>query len=320
MNKIDLNGAWEFKAVDKYRRLPKEISGITEWMSGAVPGTVHTDLLTNGKIPDPFYRMNEEDVQWVDSQQWVYRREFEVDEKFLKEKSIELVAEGLDTYSSIRINNRRLGTTADMFVEHRFNAKRFLRKGTNHIEILFDSPVLRSKAIEKKHGVLAAGHEPHRIYVRKAQYSFGWDWGPRLATSGIWRGISLEAHSQGALRYPFVKVISLTKNEAVVELSIDVSLFTTASLQLRTEICDEKVIVTDRRRAKKGKMKFRLRIKKPQIWWPNGYGGQPMYRASITLTSRDAEVERLEVPFALRTVSLCGDEISSFPFSRGAGP
>ncbi len=304
MNKIDLNGTWEFKAVDKYRRLPKEISGITEWMSGAVPGTVHTDLLTNGKIPDPFYRMNEEDVQWVDSQQWVYRREFEVDEKFLKEKSIELVAEGLDTYSSIRINNRRLGTTADMFVEHRFNAKRFLRKGTNHIEILFDSPVLRSKAIEKKHGVLAAGHEPHRIYVRKAQYSFGWDWGPRLATSGIWRGIRLETHSQGALRYPFVKVISLTKNEAVVELSLDVSLFTPASLQLRTEICDEKVIVTDRRRAKKGKMKFRLRIKKPQIWWPNGYGGQPMYRASITLTSRDAEVERLEVPFALRTVRL----------------
>jgi beta-mannosidase len=175
--------------------------------------------------------MNEEQVQWVDSQQWVYRREFEVDEDFLKEKRIELVAEGLDTYASIRINNKPVATTADMFVEHRFNVKNFLLNGKNLIEILFDSPVLRSKAIEKKHGVLAAGHEPHRIYVRKAQYSFGWDWGPRLATSGIWRTIRLEAHSQGAMRSPFVKVVSLTKHEAVVELSIDVSLFTSAPMQ-----------------------------------------------------------------------------------------
>ena len=77
MKKIDLNGAWQFKAVDKYRTLPKDITGITEWMNGTVPGTVHMDLMANGKIPDPFYRMNEDQVQWVDSQQWVYRRDFE---------------------------------------------------------------------------------------------------------------------------------------------------------------------------------------------------------------------------------------------------
>ena len=304
MKKIDLNGAWEFKAVDTYRALPKDITGVAEWMSGTVPGTVHTDLLPNGKIPDPFYRMNEEQVQWVDSQQWVYRREFEVDEDFLKEKRIELVAEGLDTYASIHINNKPVASTADMFVEHRFNVKKFLLNGKNLMEILFDSPVLRSKAIEKKHGVLAAGHEPQRIYVRKAQYSFGWDWGPRLATSGIWRTIRLEAHSQGAMRSPFVKVVSLTKHEAVVELSIEISLLTSTPMRLNIEICDEKVIVTDRRRAKKGDMKFRLCIKKPQVWWPNGYGGQPMYRAIFSLVSKGEEVERLEISFALRTVRL----------------
>ena len=304
MKKIDLNGTWEFKAVDKYRALPKDISGIAEWMSGTVPGTVHTDLLAQEKIPDPFYRMNEEQVQWVDSQQWVYRREFEVDEDFLKEKRIELVAEGLDTYADIRINNKPVATTADMFVEHRFNVKNFLLDGKNLIEILFDSPDLRSKAIEKKHGVLAAGHEPHRIYVRKAQYSFGWDWGPRLATSGIWRGIRLEGYAQAALQSPFVKVISLTKNKAVVELSIDVSLFTRAPVRLRTEIRDEKVIVTDQRKVKKGRMKFRVHIGEPKLWWPNGCGEQPMYRAIFSLLLKDEEVERLEAPFALRTVRL----------------
>ncbi len=304
MKKIDLNGTWKFKAVDHYRMLPRDVSGVTEWMSGTVPGTVHTDLLANGKIPDPFYRMNEEEVQWIDSQQWVYRRDFEVDADFLKGKRVELIAEGLDTYAAIRINGKPVAATADMFVEHRFNVKKFLRKGKNFIEILFDSPVLRTKALEKKYGALSAGHEQHRMYVRKAQYSFGWDWGPRLTTSGIWRSIRLEARAHAALQSPFVKVVSLTKNEAVVELSIDVSLFTSVPVQLQTEICYEKMIAADRRKVKKERVKFRIRIKKPKLWWPNGYGEQPMYRAIFSLVSKDKEVERLEVPFALRTVRL----------------
>ena len=304
MKKIELNGTWHFKAVDKYRKLPEEITGITEWMNGTAPGTVHTDLLANGKIPDPFYRMNEQQVQWVDSQQWLYRREFEVDDDFLGERRIELIAEGLDTYAHIRINGREVAISANMFVEHRFNVKKFLRNGKNLIEILFDSPVMRSKALEKKHGTLVAGDEPHRAYVRKAQYSFGWDWGPRLTTTGIWRSIRLEAHAHAALQAPFVKVISVTKGEAVIELSIDVSLFTAAPMQLRTDIWDEKIIISDQRQVKSGWMKFRVHIKKPKVWWPNGYGEQPMYRAIFSLVLKDEEIERLEVPFAIRRVRL----------------
>jgi len=304
MKKIELNGTWSLKAVDRYRTMPKEITGAVQWMNGFVPGTVHTDLLANGKIPDPFYRMNEQQVQWVDSQQWLYRREFDIDEGFLREKYIELVAEGLDTYADIRINGKAVAITANMFVAHRFNVKEFLRTGKNLIEILFDSPVMRSKVLDKKLGALDVGHEPHRIYVRKAQYSFGWDWGPRLATSGIWRNIGLEAHEHGALQSPFVKVLSVTKNDAVVELSIDVSLFSPVSMQLVTEIWDEHIVITDQRRVKNGGMKFRLRIKKPKLWWPNGYGEQPMYRAIFSLLLKEEEVERLGVPFALRTVRL----------------
>ncbi|MGA7160255.1 MAG: sugar-binding domain-containing protein [Bacteroidota bacterium] len=304
MKQIVLNGTWSFKAVDKYRTMPKEVAEVTEWMSGSVPGTVHTDLLANGKIPDPFYRMNEQQVQWIESQQWVYRREFNIDAEFLETKHIELVAEGLDTYAHIRINGKPVAETANMFVEQRFDAKKSLLTGKNLIEILFDSPVMRTKALEEKHGSLDAGHEPHRIYVRKAQYSFGWDWGPRLTTSGIWRSIGLEAHEHAALRSPFVKVISLSKNEAVVEVSIDVSLFSAAPIQLRTDICDEHASLMDLRRAKSGLMKFRARIKKPKLWWPNGYGEQPLYRAVFSLLLKNEEIEHLELPFAIRTVRL----------------
>ena len=304
MKKMELDGTWHFKAVDTYRTLPKDITGITEWMDGTVPGTVHTDLLANEKIPDPFYRMNEQQVQWVDSQQWLYRREFEVDDDFLGEKRVELVAEGLDTYAHIRINNRPVAITANMFVEHRFDVKKFLRGGKNILEIVFDSPTVRPKALERKHGMLQVANNSHRAYVRKAQYSFGWDWGPRLTTSGIWRDIRLEAHAHAILQSPYVKVISVTKNEAVVEMSIDASLFTGAPMQLRTDIWDESVIVTDQRRAKTGRMTFRVRIKKPNLWWPNGYGEQPMYRAVCSLLLKNEEVERVEVPFAIRTVRL----------------
>ena len=304
MKKIELNGSWSFKAIDKYRMLPKEMAGVTAWMDGSVPGTVHTDLLANGKIPDPFYRMNEQEVQWVDSLQWMYRREFDIDGDFLREKYIELNAEGLDTYAEIRINGTPVAATENMFVEHKFNVKKFLREGKNLIEILFDSPVMRSRALEKKHGPLAANHEPHRMYVRKAQYSFGWDWGPGLTTSGIWRNIGLEAHEHAILQSPFVKVISIAKSEAVVELSIDVSLFSAVPMQLVTGIWDEHVVVTDQRQGKNARMKFRVRMKEPKRWWPNGYGEQPMYRAVFSLVVKGEEVERLEVPFALRTVRL----------------
>jgi beta-mannosidase len=315
MKKIDLNGVWQFKAIDKYHLLPQSLADAAQWMDGTVPGTVHTDLLANRRIPDPFYRMNENQVQWISSQQWMYRREFGVEEEFLHERRIELVAEGLDTYADIRINGRSVASTADMFVEHRFNIKKYLRHGANRIEILFDSPDVRAKALEKKYAPLMAGHEPHRIYARKAQYSYGWDWGPRLATSGIWRDISIEGHSAGLLQSPFVKVITQTKREALVEFSVDVSLFASARMRLQTELSDGTVVVIDRRPAKKGWMKFRLRIKNPKLWWPNGYGEQPIYRGVCRLLMNDEEVEQLEFPFALRTVRLLqkpDDEGSTF--------
>src|SRR3990172_3970071 len=195
MKKIELQGGWRVRAIDKYRTLPTSKRSVTRWMKGTVPGTVHTDLLANGKIPDPFYRMNEKDVQWIDMQQWLYRKQLDVPADFLKERRIDLVAEGLDTYAEIRINNKRVGETANMFVEHRLDVKRYLRAGRNTIEVLFDSPSIRSKELERKHGRLQVALEPHRVYIRKAQYSFGWDWGPKLTTSGIWRPIYFEAWS-----------------------------------------------------------------------------------------------------------------------------
>ncbi len=318
IKKLDLNGTWRFKAVNAYNALTKEKREVKRWMDGNVPGTVHMDLLagksreagsrTAGKIPDPFYRMNENEVQWVDSQQWLYQRNFVIPTVVLKEKNIVLVAEGLDTYAKISINGKFVADTSNMFVEHRLDIKRYLKAGRNRIEILFDSPTVRSKSIERKFGPLKVANDPHRVYVRKAQYSFGWDWGPRLTTSGIWRNIFIEAYSHSCLRHPFAKIVSLSKSAAIVDVSVDIDPPASRHLMLRSFVAGN-IFSVERTVQVLGKhAHVRITIPNPQLWWPNGYGGQPMYTAVLTLLQNGETADEIEFSFALRTVRLVQDK------------
>ncbi len=304
MEKIDLNGKWQFKAVDASRTLPRSMQNVTDWMEGLVPGTVHTDLLANDRIPDPFYRLNENEVQWIHSQRWVYRRMFVVRDDFLRLDAVHLVAEGLDTYAEVRLNGKKVGRTANMFIKHRFDVKSLLRSGENTIEIVFDSPLARSKSLEKKWGDLKAARESHRLYVRKAQYSFGWDWGPELTTSGIWRSIYLEASTYARLLDPFIKVVSVKDREAEVDCSVAVERYRKAPIVLRVQVLGDGVAQTHERRVVRDVMRLKVRIPQPQLWLPNGYGGQPIYSAIFTLVCEGEVVHTLEVPFAIRTIRL----------------
>ena len=303
MKRIDLNGKWEFKAVDAYRTLAKDQRAVRRWMPARVPGTVHTDLLANRRIPDPFYRTNENAVQWVDSLQWVYRREFEVPLSLLDEDAVCLVAEGLDTYARILCNGKFVGETSNMLVEHRLDVKHCLRAGRNSIEIFFDSPTHRSKSLEKKHGALRVALEPHRVYVRKAQYSFSWDWGPKLTTSGIWRDISVQGFSQARLQHPFVRVLSVNKREARIHVSAEIQRIRSTRFTLSVAIVGEGV-EEGTARFSSGIATMVFRIPKPRLWWPNGHGDQPMYTAEFSLFHDGKEIDHMTIPFAIRTVRL----------------
>ncbi len=308
MKTISLNGTWSFKATDPHRMLPSGRSDVTRWMKASVPGTVHTDLLACRRIADPYYRRNELGVQWIDTVQWLYRKEFVVTASFLRADIVELVAEGLDTYAKISINGTTIAETANMFIGHRFNVKSHLCQGKNVIEIIFDSPTSRSKQLEKKFGALRVALEPHRVYVRKAQYSFGWDWGPKLTTSGIWRSISLEASSNARLRDPFVKVVSVNRRKAVLRASINVDRFGDVPLTLRVDVRGHGAFIACHSAVKGGAAGMEILIPSPHLWWPNGYGGQPIYSAVFTLMNGDDEIDRVEVPFAVRTVKLLQEE------------
>jgi beta-mannosidase len=307
---IDLNSSgatrriWEFKGINTYRTMPREMQQAKRWMKASVPGTVHTDLMAAGIIPDPFYGMNENLVQWVDSQKWLYRRHFNVSMEMLQERYIELVAEGLDTFAEVRINRKTVAIIANMFITHRIGIKRYVHRGLNTIEIIFDSPTMHSKALEKLHGVLRVAQQSQRVYARKAQYSFNWDWGPTLATSGIWKSISLEAHSGPQLKHPFACVLSLHARMAVVQISVDIDHATRRTLKLRTSVGMEGWSDSTVVHVKGKKAMVRLHIPNPRVWWPNGYGDHPIYIARLSLLDEGKEVDSIEVPFAIRTVKL----------------
>jgi beta-mannosidase len=302
---LDLGGAWTFRAVDAYGKLSREYRRVLRWMPAAVPGTVHTDLLAAGRIPDPYKGTAELDVQWVETQQWIYRRTFTLPASFLKERTIELVADGLDTYAELRCNGKRVGSADNMFVEHRLPIRRVLKAGRNTIEIRFDSPVEHAKAIEKRHGVLKVALDTYRAYVRKAQYSFGWDWGPKLATSGIWRGIRLEAWSDARLDRPVVRTQSAGSHDAMLDVETSVVRKDRSPLTLRLFVGGHGWHVEREVVVRGTTARLQVLVPSPHLWWPNGQGEQSLYSAVFTLTDSSGEVlDERQVQFGIRTVRL----------------
>ncbi len=181
--RYDLNGQWEFASVKgKYRK----------WMPANVPGCLHTDLMSQGIIPDPFYRFNEHEAVLHERTDWKYRKRFHLDQrqfKALMDRRVRLVCQGLDTFATIKLNRNRVGNAENMFVEHEFDIKKLLKRGLNELVILFQSPIRVGDQLRLKYGRTSSGIPfDIRSYVRKAQYSLTniWSISPNTR-SCIWR-------------------------------------------------------------------------------------------------------------------------------------
>jgi beta-mannosidase len=174
-----LNSNWKFHK-----------AGEKTWYKADVPGTIHTDLLANKLIPDPFLADNENKVQWVEKETWEYKLEFNVDEKTFSRKHIELIFDGLDTYAETYLNGKNILNADNMFHDWRIDVKPVLKRNNNVLLIRFIPSAEFAKELKAENPVTYPDNE--RAFVRKAQYQFGWDWGPRLVTCGIWKPIRIE--------------------------------------------------------------------------------------------------------------------------------
>lgn len=290
--RLSLDGDWQVSQAGK-----------NDWIPATVPGGTYTDLLAAGKIPDPFYRDNEKAVQWVGDSDWIYKRTFNVPDEVLKNDCVLLRCEGLDTLAQITINGTAAGQADNMFRLWEFDVKPLLRPGENTIEILFGSPAayMKKRDSDQAPDKWVKG----RAWVRKEPCSYGWDWGPVLPGSGIWKSISLETFNQARLSNILVQQAHVDGNVSLeVEINVDVKSEPTRPLQGEVSVLyNDKSVAKKKVEIANGQGLGRLKIKHPKIWWPAGMGAQPLYTVHVELfDSDDNTVDNMAKRIGLRTL------------------
>lgn len=264
----------------------------TSWLPAEVPGCVHTDLLRQGLIPDPHYRVNEKYEQWVGEKDWRYRMRFMADAALLSRKRIELVCEGLDTYAALFLNGKQILQTDNMFRTWRTDVKPFLLPGENTLEVYFRSVFAENlpkwEAAPFRLTAYANNDQADvkiNMYSRKAGFHFGWDWGPRLITCGIWRPIRLEAWD--TFRFEDLQIRQKLLNDREAKLTAEYALEADRPQQVKLALLlGERTLASRQVALTAGHqtVKVDFVIKHPRRWWTNGLGEPYLY----TLTARVA--------------------------------
>lgn len=270
----ELNSGWKFK----------EAFQPSQYLPASVPGTIHTDLLANKLIPDPFIGTNEDKVQWAENKTWEYVNEFTCDKSVLKESHIELNFEGLDTYAKVYLNDSLILTSKNMFVAYTVDVKRWI-KAKNTLKIIF---LPASQLIAENRA--AAGNIEYpggdRTYIRKAQYQFGWDWGPRLVTCGIWKPLKLVAWSGLKIIDTHFQTEEISGRNATASLRLhylaDCKKQLLYTIQINGKSVESGTLKTFNRNDT-NEVIFPITISDVKLWWPNGFGEAYRYDIRVIL-------------------------------------
>jgi beta-mannosidase len=300
---VSLDSGWEFR-----QRAPADDPTSTEWRPAQVPGDVHLDLLRQKLIPDPFFRDNEAKLQWIELADWEYRRNLTVPADLLQRGHVELVFDGLDAAGEVSLNGQPVLTADNMFRVWRVDAKPFLKAGDNALLVVFPSPI---KAAAKA----AAGDRwrtpigiADKTYLRKAAYEYGWDWGPRFVTSGIWRPARLEVWDDARLADVHLRQRDVTAAVAHLDAEVEVlaSAEIAANVTVEYEHAGRRETVARRvgLHAGSNHLDLPIEISRPELWWPAGAGAQPRYTFAARLQVGDAVVDERKVRTGLRSVVL----------------
>ncbi|MGA2484121.1 MAG: glycoside hydrolase family 2 protein [Candidatus Acidiferrales bacterium] len=298
---ILLDSGWEFRQLN-------EGANSSAWRPAQVPGDVHLDLLRNKLIPDPYYRDNEAKLQWIEEADWEYRTAIQATPELLNHKNIELVFEGLDAYADVYLNDKPVLTTENMFREWRVDVMPYLQPGLNQLRIVFPSPIKTAVKIASTDKWREQTHTAEKTYIRKAAFEYGWDWGPRFVTSGIWRPAQLEAWD--AARISNVHIAQRDVTPAVAHLTAQVEVTATenaaAKLTLDFMHAGKKAELSQNVELHPGinHVDLPVEIAKPELWYPAGYGAQPIYQFNAQLTIGNRAEDRASARTGLRSIVL----------------
>jgi len=304
-NRREQNKNWKFSlsnSSSSKETIPYKKIKSGKWFPAEVPGTIHTDLLNNNLIEDPFYADNELKLNWIAYCDWIYQTEFDFEDE--AQNNVSLVFEGLDTICEIYLNDVKLGDADNMFLSYRFDIKNILKPSGNLLKLIFKSPVKYALQQEEKYGKLPVALNSGRVYIRKAQYSFGWDWGPSFPTSGIWRNVYLEERSRTFIKNFSIVTQELSAKKALVCVKIFLNDKPGKKQNLNVTLSNKEQKFEKIIKIKSIENEIQFEIKNPKPWWPNGEGEQNLYDLEIILFDAEKILDHLEKKIGIRTISL----------------
>jgi beta-mannosidase len=302
----EIDQGWEFRQL-----APPANNTDGRWRPAQVPGDVHLDLLRNKLIPDPFYRDNEAKLQWIEGASWEYRTTINISPETLKRQNLELVFEGLDAYAEVFLNDVQVLTANNMFRIWRVNAKPLLRAGANPLRVVFPSPDKAAAQAGSADPWRLKTHVEEKTYVRKAAYEYGWDWGPTFVTSGVWRPVHLEAWDEARISNLHIRQLDVTAALAHLNGEVEVTAAgdATAEVSIRYSHAGKPAEATRSVALHAGvnHIDLPLEINKPDLWYPAGYGAQPLYTFTAQVRIPGRVEDARSVTTGLRSVVLRRD-------------
>lgn len=317
------------------------VAGEDNWLEAKVPGTVHQDLLRHQLLPDPFYGANEEKIQWVENKDWEYKTSFTVTAGQLERDAAFLCFEGLDTYADVYLNGALILKADNMFVGYKIPVKTLLRPGKNQLHIYFHSPVKQTLPQWRSNGFNYPADNDHRaervsVFTRKAPYSYGWDWGIRMVTSGVWRPVTLCFQDVASIEDLHIRQLALSEDKA--ELCIDLRLKKLVEDSTKVKVAVsyalpgesiQTILQEVELTGEYTKVSLPCEVIHPELWMPNGWGKPNLYHFEVKVI-RDGEIvtSRLQ-RIGLRTIRVVKEkdewgesfyfEVNGIPlFAKGA--
>ena len=284
-------------------------SGGTAWIDVDVPGDTYVALANAKRIEDPFRGRNENDLGWIAEREWWWRTQFSVSPVDAEEQ-VELVFEGLDTFASIYLNGILLGHTNNMFREWRFDVRAHLHNDNedNQLAIVFTPP---SKMLEGQAPPLwlldtDKLKASKRSLMRKAQFGWGWDWGPCLPTTGVWQPVRIQRWKKSRIKDLHFTTQSIAGNKANVAIEAAVEFIgDEKSLSIEISLLDPQgKLLVQKEISAQEKINIALAVAEPELWWTADLGKQPLYTVTLRLLDDGTALDSCEQHVGIRTISL----------------
>ena len=298
-----LDHGWQFRPVTP---APQEAE--TGWLPATVPGDVHLDLLAYKKIPDPFFRDNEAKLQWIENESWEYRLNFDATPALLARANVDLVFDGLDAVAQVYLNGVQVLAADNMFRVWRVPVKGHLKAGGNLLRVVFPSPIKAAQEVATGDAFRLRSKTEDKTYIRKAAFEYGWDWGPRFVTSGIWRPVRLEAWDKVRIADFAIRQRDVSKDVAHADAEVEVEAASAGAARVSVRYADNGKPVTlatlANLHAGRNVIDIPIEIRQPKLWYPAGYGEQPLYDFTAQVAKGGQPADERKAKAGLRSIVL----------------